>query len=118
MKKLLAILLLLTVSCIKPPSVQVMRFIEESFPQTQNVEVLRTAPSEKEYVEIGEISLRVGSANRPNAILQISEKAKELGADAIILMGERNTGAVALPMGNAMTAVTLQEIYVIAIKYK
>jgi len=115
---ILLILFLLIVSCVSGPPVLVMRFTEESFPPTGNVEVLRTAPPQEEYVEIGEISLRVGSANRENAIIRLRSKAEELGADAIILMGERNRGAVAIPVGGIMMATTLQEIYVIAIKYK
>ncbi len=46
------------------------------------------------------------------------EKAKELGADAIIIMGERSKGAVAMPLGNMAVAVPIKELYDIAIKYK
>lgn len=48
----------------------------------------------------------------------LREKAMELGADAIILLGERSRGAVALPAGNMFLAVPIKDLCAIAIKYK
>ncbi len=95
-----------------------MRYVPDFYPPTNKIKILRTAPVERKYEEIAEISLRIKKSTRETAVITLSEKAKELGADALILMGERSVGAVAIPIGRMALALPLREIYGIAIKYK
>lgn len=110
------VLLIFLIGCSTP--VKVMRYTTEIFPPTQKVEVLRTKSIERDYIEIGEVSIRLKKSTESNAVALLAEKAKELGADAIILMGERSRGAVAMPVGSMIAAVPLRELYGIAIRYK
>lgn len=98
--------------------VEVMRYTMETFPPSHHVEVLRSKAINKDYIEIGEVSVRLKKSTKENAVALLAEKAKELGADAIIIIGERSRGAVAMPVGTMAVAVPLRELYAIAIKYK
>lgn len=103
------------------PSVNFMKYIEDNYPATNSVEVLRNKPVEKEYVELGELSLRVKKglfSNQEEAVLKLKEKAKEIGADAIIILGEDTEGNVIVPIGNLYTTVDKRYLKAIAIKYK
>jgi len=42
----------------------------------------------------------------------------ELGADAILLMGEKSGGAVAVPIGRIVYAKPVTKLWAIVIKYK
>ena len=48
----------------------------------------------------------------------LAQKAKELGADALILIGERQKGAYIVPIGRSAVAVNQQDLVGVAIKYK
>ena len=100
--------------------VKVMRYSLEDFAPTKisKVEILRTKPVTKSYTEIGELSLRVGNSNRETPPIKLKEKAAQLGADAIILMGERSTGSVDMPIGESYVTIDLRYLYGIAIKYE
>ncbi len=99
------------------PMVKVMRYSGDDYSPTTEVQIFRTAPVDRKYIEIAELSLRVKKSNQETAVFQLREKAKSIGADALILMGERSAGAIAMPMGQGAVAVPLREIYAIAIKY-
>ena len=96
------------------PSVEFMRYVDETYPQTQSVEVLRNKPVERDFVEIGELSVE----SEKDAIILLKEKAKEIGADAIIILGEKSEGGFLLTTPHA--SFYSDEIYItaIAIKYK
>lgn len=83
MKRLFCILLLLAAGCTP---VTVMRY-NKVYPPTSSVEVFRTARPERPYTEIAELEVR----SHKKAIESLVKKARELGADAIIVMGERTT---------------------------
>lgn len=100
------------------PSVNFMRYSEAIYPPTNVVEVLRSKPVEKEYVELGELYLKIKKSNQEEAVLQLKEKAKEIGADAIIILGEESEGSVIMPIGNLYASVDRKSIKAIAIKYK
>lgn len=103
------------------PSVNFMKYNDDNYPPTNSVEVLRNKPVEKEFVELGELSLQVKKgifSNQEEAVLNLKEKAKEIGADAIIILGEESEGSVILPIGNLYTSVDKRYIKAIAIKYK
>lgn len=95
-----------------------MRYTAEIFPPTIQIEVLHTKPASRDYMEIGEIAVRLTKATEENAVVYLIGKAKELGADAIMIIGECSKGAVAMPIGTMVVAVPIRELYAIAIKYK
>ena len=117
---LLLLLFVLLCACFAGLKVKVMKYTTETFPPTpaSSVEIHRTRIEARPYIEIGEVSLRIKKSNEENAVAYLREKAAELGADALILMGERSVGVVAMPMGSMSVAVPLREFYGIAIKYK
>jgi hypothetical protein len=119
MKKILLIILplLLIVGCALP--IRVTPYTTMQYEATQNVEVMRTKPPDREYIEIAELRTRVGAANRHLALPNMVEKAKQIGADAIILLGEQEQGKVLTGMGTAVpVAASIMDMVGIAIKYK
>jgi len=120
MKKIAGVLIIaaLLLGCATSPQVKVMRYTTEIFQPTSRIEVLHTKPVGRDYIEIGEISIRLKKSTEENAVVYLKEKARELGADAIIIMGDRSRGAVAVPIGSMAVAVPIRELYAIAIKYK
>lgn len=103
------------------PSVNFMKYNEDNYPPTNSVEVLRNKPVEKEFVELGELSIQVKKGilgNQEEVVLKLKEKAKEIGADAIIILGEESEGSVIVPIGKLYTSVDKRYIKAIAIKYK
>jgi uncharacterized protein YbjQ (UPF0145 family) len=92
--------------------------MEQAYPATQSVEVLRTKPVDRAYIELGELSVRVKKSTEESAILFLKEKAREIGADAIVVLGERSEGAVAVPSGYNVVVVPLRGLVAVAIKYK
>jgi uncharacterized protein YigA (DUF484 family) len=92
--------------------------MDSSFPPTTDVEVLRTKPADRPYIELGEIRLQLKKSNEDDAILVLKEKAKEVGADAIVILGEQSRGTAILPMGNMAFAVPLRDLVAVAIRYK
>lgn len=85
----------------------------QTFAPTTRVDVLRTRVAERRHVELGELCTSAGHT----AVMRLTEKAKELGADAIILLGERSAGAVAVPVGQMAVAVPLTDTCAVAIRY-
>jgi hypothetical protein len=118
MKKLIFILgvILLFAACVPRP--QVMLYTNFDFMPTSSVEVLRTRPAEREYIELAEVSLRLTYTNRNNAVFILSEVARNLGADALILLGEKDSGSVILPFFGAYISEKTEKLVGIAIRYK
>ena len=102
-------------------SVDFVRYSDETYPASVSVEVFRNKPVDKEYIELGELSLRVKKglfSNQEEVVIKLKEKAKELGADAIIILGEEKEGSVIVPVGDVYTSVDKRYIKAIAIRYK
>jgi|SRR3990170_6994755 len=123
MKAIISIVILFIALFISAcsPSVNFMKYSDDNYPPTNSIEVLRNKPVEKEFVELGELSLQVKKgifSNQEEAVLNLKEKAKEIGADAIIILGEESEGSVIIPIGNLYTSVDKRYIKAIAIKYK
>jgi len=111
-------LLLLSSAC---HSVSFISYRDESYPASSSIEVFRSKSIEKEYIELGELSLRVKNGlfgNQDEVVLKLKEKAKEIGADAIIILGEETEGNVIVPIGNLYNSIDKRYIKAIAIKYK
>ena len=104
--------------CASTPTVLFMRYTEQTYPATQSVQVLRTKPIDRTYVELGELSFRIKKSTEENAILFLKAKAREVGADAIVVLGERSAGTVAVPAGYNVVLVPLRDLVAVAIKYK
>jgi uncharacterized protein YbjQ (UPF0145 family) len=69
---------------------------------------------DKEYIELGLLSADTGK----KAIIDLQNKAKEIGANAIIILGERNEGTVAIPIGDMAYDVPVNKLEAVAIRYK
>ena len=106
------------VLCACAPSARFARYTEVSYPPTSDVEVLRTKPADRPYVELGEIRLRIKKSNEDDAILVLKEKAKEVGADAIVILGKESRGTAIVPIGDMAMAVPLSDLVAVAIRYK
>jgi uncharacterized protein YigA (DUF484 family) len=114
----LATILVLLVACAPASAARFTRYTETTYPSTREVEVLRTKPVDRPHVELGEIRLRIGKSNENDAILLLKEKAREVGADAIVILGEESRGTVMLPAGGMVFAVPLRDLVSVAIRYK
>ena len=113
MKSILLLLISFTffISC---SSVDFLRYTEQTFEPTQEFQVFQTNPPDKDYTELGLLSTETGK----KAIINLKKKAKEIGANAIIIIGEKNEGTVAMPMGNMAYGIPIKKLEAVAIRYK
>ena len=118
MRKLVFVFVFILTLSACMPSVHVMRYTAAIYPPSSNVEILRTKPADREYFEIGEISLELNAFNRKNAVFILSEEARKLGADALVLLGEKGSGAMILPVGKGYTVINTERLVGVAIKFK
>jgi hypothetical protein len=84
--------------------------------ENELIDVYRLKTPEKQYIEIAELSCPDADENR--AIKQIIIKAREIGADGIIIIGKAGSYGIGVPIGNMIYAST--EAYgmsAVAIKY-
>lgn len=87
-------------------------------PKSENaiIEVYRTKAPSKEYTEFAEIYCN--DTNEEWALNQILIKAREIGADAIIIIGPAEVYGVGVPIGNMVyTSSSEYGLRSIAIKY-
>lgn len=99
------------------PSVKEVRYITDTFEPTEQVEVLYTWPHDRKYIAISKLEVRAGDY----AEEALTAKAKEIGADAIVMGPIQRHGRVEVPIdGNGKTTcrVTLDCVPAIAIKYR
>ena len=125
MKKLLPlfILIFLIVGCQSTGFLMAkakVTMINEPYPakdENENIEVyITTVPSEP-YLEIAQITC--DDTEDDWCLKQIKIKAREIGADGIIIIGKSASGGVGVPIGN-MYYVSSEEygMKAIAFKYK
>lgn len=81
------------------------------------VNVFWTKVADRRYVELGDLCIRVTRSTQETAVLHLTEKAREIGADGIILIGERSAGAVGAPVGQMIFAIPRRETCAVAIRY-
>lgn len=74
-------------------------YSRETFAPTTKVDVLRTKSADRRYIELGELCIRVTRSTQDTAVLRLTDRAREIGADGIVLTGERSSGSVAVPIG-------------------
>ena len=85
--------------------------------QHSHIDVYRTQAPSRGYIEIAEISCRDTSDSWN--IEQIIKKAKEIGADGVIIMGRTGSYAVGVPVGDMTYAASrTYGLTAIAIKYQ
>ena len=123
MKKLVLLLVLLLAGCA---TVEVVKY-NQPFPPKgldAQIDVYDTAQPEKPYVEIGKLKyVSTSTINEEKAIGELKVKARELGADGIILKGftESTVSTYTIPVGgssDSSTSTPKKDYVGIAIKYK
>lgn len=92
----------------------------DSYPpknEDAKIDVYMTNKPTQEYVEFAQITCR--DTNDKWSLEQITKKAREIGADGIIIIGKAGTSGVGIPMG--ISTYVVSEEYgmtAVAIKYK
>lgn len=81
--------------------------------ESANIDVYRTNKPAQEYVEFAQITCE--DTNDKWCLEQISKKAREIGADAVIIIGK--TGSVGIPIGSTYM-VSEYGMTAIAIRYR
>ena len=112
--RLLTLLLPVLAGC--QAAVNLTPYRELTFPPSTEVEVLQGEPSQP-YEALGEMWV---DARDPEGVLKMRQKAMEIGADAIILLGDRSAGVVAVPLpgGGGVVAREVSLRYAVAIRYE
>jgi hypothetical protein len=110
--------LFLVLTACAPPAVRFMRYTSAAYPPTSNVEVLHMKPPDKRFRELGLLSIRLNKNTEENAVLYLLERAKQAGADAIVILGEVSAGAIAAPVGTMAVAIPLRDLQALAIRYE
>lgn len=116
---LLVVLFVLT-ACSQP-QVREVKYTMDTFEPTADVEVLNTWPCDRKYFAIGE--LEVSTSDQANNALV--RKARQMGADAIVLGPVRERSQVYVPIDSPLNTnstsfrgVSLNSVRAIAIKYE
>lgn len=85
--------------------------------QNEKVDVYLTNKPTQEYIEFAKITCE--DTDDKWSLEQISKKAREIGADGIIIIGNTGSTGVGVPIGNSAYVVNSNYgMAVIAIKYK
>ena len=115
--------LLLVTSCSTPRTTSVMLGSSTTYSPTSNIEILMKPPS-KPYIEMALLESPEGF-NVPDLLIEMKEKAKQLGADAILYINESirqhppSTTYMPITGGyQSIGGVTYIKVKAIAIKYK
>lgn len=98
---------------------QVIIFGQQYPPKLQNekIDIYLTNKPTKEYIEFAKITCE--DTNDKWSLDEISKKAREIGADGIIVIGNTGSTAVGVPIGNSAYGVNSNYgMAAVAIKYK
>ena len=88
-------------------------YTETAYEPSDAVVVLHGMPTDRTYVALGEVSVPVRASNRETHVIELRNRARQVGADAIVLLGHRYTGAVV----SRGTTVPQREAVAVAIRY-
>lgn len=92
---------------------------QEAYPQKDenaHIDIYKTQKPDKKYVEFAEITCN--DTNDNWALQQTLIKAREIGADGIIIIGKSGSYGYGVPVGNVVVATSESYgIKAIAIKY-
>ncbi|MGE5189434.1 MAG: hypothetical protein ACM3NF_05205 [Gemmatimonadota bacterium] len=83
------------------------------YPPTQSVDVYRGTRPDRPYVEIAQFHV----ADQFNAMARIVEKAKAIGADAIIILPKEYAGTDISSLDTSQWIKPAYDLVVVAIKY-
>jgi ABC-type branched-subunit amino acid transport system substrate-binding protein len=98
-------------------TVSVTLMNNQIFPPTEFIQVFKTARPDESYIEIAELTIK--DSNGSKSMNRIIAKAKELGADGVIIIGSAGESGGAVPIGNIIYMESgSYGIKAIAIKYK
>jgi len=113
----LVVLLAASSGCMAVPKVVRFGPAFESRSPNAPVEVFQTRAPDRPYIEVASIS--VGDTDEEYCMEQVLLKAREVGADAVIIKGKVGTTSVAVPVGGLAYAVGSDYgLSSIAIRYK
>ncbi len=85
-----------------------------AYPSTEVLDVYRGSPPSRPYMEIAQFR----AADQWNAMGRIVEKAKSVGADAIIVLPPKFTGTDYSALDSSSWVTPSYDLVVVAIKYK
>ncbi len=117
MRWLVAPILLVLVACTTVETLDLTPYQERDFSPTTEVEVLTSQPT-RPYTVLGQMWV---PANDSDGVLDMQKKAMEIGADAIVLLSERNSGRFAIPPQDApggAAAESANRTYAAVIRYE
>lgn len=103
------------ISCVNSAVFQ--PYTSQRFAPTSDVMVYTTQKPDREYTEIGLIEVAEGAGGGGDMLQVAIKKAKEAGADALILMRE-DKDTCYLFIDNMMIPGTVKKLTFVAIKYK
>lgn len=109
----LAIALVVGVIGCASPTPRLIPYTEVAYAPSETVLVLHAMPTDRTYVELGEISLPVRASNRETYVMELQKMARQIGANAIVLLGDRYTAAL-VTRGRV---TPMREAIAIAIRY-
>lgn len=112
---ILIFLFFLLISCAS--SVVFQPYSSQRYAPTNDVQVYTIQKPDREYIEIGLIEVTEGSGGGADMLQVAIKKAKEIGADAIILMRE-DKDTYYLFMNNMMHPRPVKKMAFVAIKFK
>jgi len=88
-------------------------YTEIAYAPSEEVFVLHTMPSDRRYVELGEVSVPVSVSNGETHVMAMRDFARQIGANAIVLVGDRATALLV----NRGRIIPTREAIAIAIRY-
>jgi hypothetical protein len=95
-------------------------YFGEKYPakeETSKIDVYFTNKPTQQYIEFAKITCK--DTNDKWSLEQVTKKAREIGADGIIMIGKAGSSGVGMPMGNTTYVVSEDYgMFAIAIKYK
>jgi hypothetical protein len=112
MKKLFP-LLFLSLVIVGCSHLKVIPYSDKVYSPTEKVEIFRTNKPERKYIEIAQLSID----EKGSSIKFLIEEAKELGADALIILDTQSGNKVTTPVFGVLVTEDVKRIYAVAIKY-
>lgn len=109
----LAIAVIVGIIGCASPTPRFIPYTEVAYAPSETVLVLHAMPSDRTYVELGEVSVLVGMSNQGTHVMALRNMASQIGAHAIVLLGDRYTAA---PV-TRIRVTPMREAIAIAIRY-
>lgn len=111
MKRLLTLALVLLTGCAH---VAVSRYTQQAFKPTTELEVFHFQMPSRPFTEIAKLTIAQSDSSEQKVI----ERAKLLGADAVIFVASNSGRTAVVPMGGMYIGRTLADTTAIAVRWK